>query len=489
MNTLKRYQIWIALAVLILPVLARGLWFYQGIPSRPEIQAPDYAGASLPQPPLSTPVPETAAAPSGQVVVVDYSHSNQFDPSEIQALVSFLTGRGARVEFDNGYPYLSTRLKYASAYIVISPGYSFTVEEVTLVGQFIQRGGRLIVFTDPTHGIIDYESFTGNPVMLSDVSAANSLLAPFDIAFENDYLYNLVNNEGNFRNVLFARFSDNDLTKGLSQVAFYGVHSVSAQSGQPFIIGDKNTLSSRTDSSENAATIPGEGLAAAALNAGGNVLAIGDFTFLLPPYNQVADNNLLLGRIADFALGGTRTHALADFPYLFGPQAHLLVVGDLQLTADLLAPLAYLQKVLRMSDTSLSIAPEAVAGSDTVVIGLLTPSEDLDRFIEPFRLGLDDPASVTVPGFGQIGRTGVGLMLFAQHLLGKPGLNGNTLILLTDSPEDLPMLINLLANGDMSSCVIQNNIGVCSIGYSGGSFGTPMPSEEIRPAETPTPAG
>jgi hypothetical protein len=123
------------------------------------------------------------------------------------------------------------------------------------------------------------------------------------------------------------------------------------------------------------------------------------------------------------------------------------------------------------------------AGSDTVVIGLLTPSEDLDRFIEPFKLGLDDPASVTVPGFGQIGRTGVGLMLF------EPGLNGNTLILLTDSPEDLPMLINLLADGDISACVIQNDIGVCSIGSGGSSFDIPTPSEEIRPAETPTPAG
>lgn len=123
------------------------------------------------------------------------------------------------------------------------------------------------------------------------------------------------------------------------------------------------------------------------------------------------------------------------------------------------------------------------AGSDTVVIGLLTSSEDLDRFIEPFKLGLDDPASITIPGFGQVGRAGIGLMLY------KPGVNSNTLILLADSSEDLPMLINLLADGDMSACVIQNDIGVCSIGYSASSLDTPTPSEEIQPAGTPTPAG
>lgn len=483
MNTLKRYQIWIALAVLVLPILARGLWFYQGVPSHPKIQSPDYAGASLPQPPLSTPATETVVAPSGKVVVLDYSHSNLYDPSEIQTLVSSLTARGARVEFDDGYPYLYTRLKYASAYIVISPTITFSADEDTLVGQFAQRGGRLIVLTDPTHGILDYDSFTGNIMMTPDVNAANTLLAPFGITFANDYLYNLVKNEGNFRNILFAKFGDNDLTQGLSQVALYGAHSVSAENGQPLITGDESTLSSLTDSSENPSSGSGQGLVAAALSADGNVLAIGDFSFLMPPYNQVADNNLLLGAIADFALGGTRTHALADFPYLFGQQANLLTVGDLQLTADLLAPVAHLQNTLQWTDTSLSVAPKAVSGSDTIVLGLLTSSEDLNRYIKLFNLGLEDSASITIPGFGQVGRAGIGLMLY------KPGVNSNTLILLADSSENLPMLINLLADGDMSACVIQNDIGVCGIGYSGSSFDTPTPNEEIQPAETPTPAG
>jgi len=65
----------------------------------------------------------------------------------------------------------------------------------------------------------------------------------------------------------------------------------------------------------------------------------------------------------------------------------------------------------------------------------------------------------------------------------------NTLILLTDLPEDLPTLINLLSSGDLSSCVTQGDIGVCSIGSGGSSFDIPTPSEEIQPAETPTPAG
>jgi hypothetical protein len=41
----------------------------------------------------------------------------------------------------------------------------------------------------------------------------------------------------------------------------------------------------------------------------------------------------------------------------------------------------------------------------------------------------------------------------------------------------------------MSACVIQNNIGVCSIGYSGSTYDTTPPGEEVQPTETSTPAG
>jgi hypothetical protein len=84
---------------------------------------------------------------------------------------------------------------------------------------------------------------------------------------------------------------------------------------------------------------------------------------------------------------------------------------------------------------------------------------------------------------GRIGRYGNGLLLF------HTGQGGNTMVLLADTQDNLPTLLNILSSGDMSSCVIQNNIGVCGIGYSGSSFDIPTPSEEIQPAETPTPTG
>ena len=141
------------------------------------------------------------------------------------------------------------------------------------------------------------------------VTFANSLVIPFDLTFSDDYLYNLIEYEGNYRNVLFRKFAADPLTQGLGTVALYATHSVGTTTGTPLVQGDENTLSSRTDT--------GGHLAALALSANQQVLALGDLTFLTPPYYQVADNAVLINRLAQFLLGGQRTPTLADFPFVF----------------------------------------------------------------------------------------------------------------------------------------------------------------------------
>jgi hypothetical protein len=468
MNNLKRYRMWIFLVLLIAPVALRGLWFYPSLSARPEVKSPDYASYTIPQPPVSTAAPDPVTASADKVVVIDYMHGNQFTRSEIDAFVAALNRRGARLEFDSGDIPLANRLKYASAYVVFAPNYTYSVEEVNLVNNFVNSGGRLVVFTDPTRGTSYYDSNTGASINTPDADAANNLLAPFDITITNDYLYNLVKNDGNFRNTLFNSFAGNPVTTGLSQVAFYGTHSVETGSGTKLILGDGNTVSSLTDSA-------GAGRAAAALGADGNVLALGDFSFLIPPYDSVADNQVLIRNIANFALSGTRSHRVADFPYVFDRTVSIVSTGGLQTTADTLAPFAGLQNALRLTGTSLVMSDTAPADGDLLVIGSLTPGEDLLPYLQPFKLGLEDPGTVVIPGFGTVARSGVGLLLY-QHTPER-----NTLILLTDTPADLPALINLLSSADLSACVIQGDIGVCSIGYGGGYSN--------GPAFEPTPDG
>jgi hypothetical protein len=456
MQTIKRFRYWIALVVLILPILLRGLWFYHGLPSRSRVEVPDYAANAIPQPPVSTPASEKVTLTAGKVVVLDDFHSNQFVPSEVENFISELTKRGAQVEVDTGDPSLFTRLRYASAYIIFSPSSYFSAEEVNQLKAFVTQGGRLIVFADPTRGLTGIDYLSGSTYSKPDVDYLNPVLAPYGIAVNKDYLYNLDKHEGNFRNIFFAQFGKHALTAGLSQVVFYGVHSMQTEDGTPLILGDDNTLSSNTDA--------GGGLVAAALSLDGNVLVFGDFSFLVPPYNSVADNSLLISRIADFALSGSHSHVITDFPYVFDRTLSIVPTGKLQLGTDILRPLASFQKAIEETGITVKFNPKPDSDTDRLVLGTISPGEDLAPYLEPFDLGMDDPQSITLPDFGSITRAGIGLMLY-QHTSTR-----NTLVLLTDSESDLPSLISSLAAADLTSCVVHGDVGVCAVGSGGGSY-------------------
>jgi hypothetical protein len=474
MNFIKKYSLWIALAVLLLPIALRAVWFYQGIPIRPKVNAPNYTANLLPTAPFSTPAAGQVTMTVGRTVVIDNQHNNQFIPNQIDTFVSALSGRGARVEIDNGDLPLSVRLKYASTYVVFSPTAGFTAAEVNQVRNFVSDGGRLIVFTDPTHGINSVDYFSGTITIQPDVDYANNLLAPYGLTVRNDYLYDLAHNEGNFRNVLFDHFGKDPLTTGLSSIAFYGANSISVNSGTALIIGDSNTFSSQTDTA-------GSGMVAAALSADGNVLSLGDSSFLIPPYNQMADNSLLVGHIADFALGGTRTHSVADFPYVFDRTAYLVPVGEVKMTSELLGPISGLQNALRSASTSLLLRDTAPANGDLLILGTLSSSEDLLPYIAAFNLGLDDPTTLSIPEFGTIDRSEVGLLLY-RHTSGR-----NTLVVLADSATDIPALIDLLTSGSLESCVLQGQVGVCNLGSGSSGSSFPLPTFDFPSLDTPTP--
>ncbi len=102
---------------------------------------------------------------------------------------------------------LEHKLKYVSAYVVISPSMAFTECELRLVQNYVERGGRLLVFTDATRGIrllrlVHRHGHSTTPT----ARMVNPLLSPYGITVNNDYLYNVEEHEGNYRNVFFDDF-------------------------------------------------------------------------------------------------------------------------------------------------------------------------------------------------------------------------------------------------------------------------------------------
>jgi len=484
---MKKYMLWIiALAALIVPILARGLSYYHGVPERPKIATPDYQALTISQPPLETPAMEEKLKQTSGVVLFDFAHANLYQAPEVQSLKEAIERRGGQAQSITDAASLESKLKYASAYVVISPTVAFTQDESRIAQNYVERGGRLLVFTDATRGIVYYDYYSESVINNSDANLVNPLLSPFGITVNNDYLYNVKEHEGNFRNVFFGDFGKNELTFGLKQVAFYGTHSIKSPSGLTLLRGTESTLSSADDAYD-----PAEG--GAALSENGNVLVFGDFTFLTSPYQNAADNATLIANIADFTLGGKQTITLANFPYIFTQSVvQVYPTSEIQLTAETIAAISGLQTALRYVNIEIEMVNEAPRNGDTLVLGTFTPSDDLLKFTDPFNIGFDETSeTITVKNFGEIGRAGNGILLFEKNK------NGNTLTLLANTPEDLLSLLNTVTSGSLSGCVLQDSFGICSVGY-GGSFSgdtgegtaTAEPvSGEATPAPTETPAG
>jgi len=479
-------------AAVLLPVIIRFVWFFPGIALPRTVATPDYTNMKMPQAPISTALAVPTPWASG-TVLIDHDHGNRFTLSEIQPLTDALTQRGAHIVLNSDADELASQLKFASSFVVISPSDAFKPAEISLLEAFVARGGHLVVFTDATRGSVQYD-FAGNPVAsLPDVETVLPLLEPFGISINADYLYDLDNNEGNFRNVYLKPLDGSDLTAGLGMVIFYGTHSVTTDGGSAILVGGRGTLSSSTDALPDDASQ--QGWAAAVANKDGSVLAFGDFSFLTAPYNQVADNQVLIARLAEFLLK-SREPTLADYPYLFrGPTVNLIVTSDLQMTAEMTDAISGLQGKLVGSGMQLNTLQDAAPQGDRIVLGTYSLGADLADYVHPFGVQANDFGEfVTVPPFGKLGKSGNGVMLF------RTGQGGNTLVLLAASAEDVKNLLETVSTDALDGCLVEGNVAACSIGF-GGSFleGTPTPyvipgigtaTPFLLPGmETPTPVG
>ncbi len=473
----NRTLILIAVLLIVLPPLSKyiGAYGFSSPLAERDIPAPAYETylAELPPTPsgvaLALPQPEYG----GKVILLDAAHVNQYEQSELEPFITAISALGGRVEFVPDEASLFFMLKYASAYVSFSPSMPFTSLEAQELQKFVGSGGRLLLFADPTRVFYGYDFFTGNYISLPDVNYLNPLLAPHGMAILNDYLYNLQENEGNFRNVQFTRFAANPLTENLNMVVFYGAHSVKVSQGAALLEADENTLSSLTDS--------GSSLTALGLSANGQVLAAGDFSFLTNPYAQVADNAQLLNALAAFAVQAERLPSLQNFPYLFQGAVNLSVGGETALQPAMLEPISRLQAVLSAVNVPLQIRATPTRNANLILLGTYEPTDTLAPYLSRFGVNLDAPDYVEIRGYGTVEKNGAALLLLEQT--GQT----STLLLLAPTTQDLPELIDILASGSLGNCIVQENIGVCALYGSSDYYYEEEYEEEYYYEEEPTP--
>ena len=128
--------------------------------------------------------------------------------------------------------------------------------------------------------------------------------------FRPDYLFNQVENEQNYQNIFIRDFRPDELTAGLDTIVLFTAGSITS-SGPGLAVVDARTESAVMENNGD--------LYVMARAADRNVLAISDFTFMIPPNDSTLDNDRLLSNIIDFATTSDRVFDLADFRTSIGP--------------------------------------------------------------------------------------------------------------------------------------------------------------------------
>jgi hypothetical protein len=492
----------LAALCLFLPIALRGLWFYHGIYfGNQQAFSPAYSDLLVEQPLLSTPKVDTiSTVDSKSIILFDQAHNNKYTFGELELLRKDLIWQGAEILALETKNSLGDMLTKADTFVIIAPTDPFSTDDIEKVESFVERGGRLLVIADPTRSYSEYDTEREKSVLLT-----NKILEPFGLSFRNDYVYNLVKYEGNYRNVFAVPKSSNLLTKNISSLVFYASHSIISKA-DILITGIDNTVSSLDDQ--------GTDIPLASLDESGNVLIIGDVTFMTVPFNQVADNNQLVNNISNFLISGSRQITLADFPNLFNQPVSIRFTSGISLDKDLLKTISDLKNELEKNDLSLAILDSEETGFDQIFLGIYPPNNTLKGITDKFGIRFNTseitptatPSISTtpqpqiidgnlelqenafyIPNFGQIPSDGFGFILLERvndHM---------NLYILSDSQENATKLLSRITTGSLEGCLYLSDIAVCEQ----DSITTPTvtPTEisvkkgtELPSSETPSPS-
>ena len=394
---------------------------------------PDSGRPPLPNNSVEVPLGPPA---SGGLVLIDAIHRNSFCDNEITTLLSKIAGNGYATELvgsftltaeDKRLELFREKLRGADALVVITPRDAYTPAEADLIEEFVDKGGKLLLLSDPTR-----------------INRSNTLAERFGINFRPDYLYNQHDNDLNFQNILVRQFQPDGLTAGVNEIALYSAGSIQS-SGGGIAFTDENTQSSIETS--------GAGLSPIAWGNSRNVLAIADVTFVIPPHSSALDNDRLLSNVADFLTTSGREFDIADFPHFYrsGPDQSVDIVLA---QPTLLSSGTAVKNALADHGISSSLRTTEDFGRDTVFLGLHEDALRISGYLHAAGIQVDDTLSGPFGDDLSLESTAVTVL--------DPNRERHVLIILADTPEVLGQAVGGIVDGTYRQDLVNDFASVSS---------------------------
>ena len=400
------------------------LFYRGGYDPPPQVEIP-YEQITAPRLTPGAFVDSAAAQVKRGLLLVDAAHANAFQENEIFALSSRVARRGYDVEFLDSGRLLEERLRRADSLLVILPRLAYSEAETALVERFVRKGGKLVLVGDPgrRHQI-------------------NTLAAQFGVEFRPDYLYDVADYDLNFQNIIVRDFQPDELTVGLDAITLYTAGSIRS-SGPGLAFAGAGAESSVVEISERLSPIAG--------GDSRNVLAIADFTFMVPPQNSLLDNDRLVSNIADYLTSSERGYDLADFPHFYetGSEAGVDILLGRQSLWD-----AGIQMKNGLSDYEISSQIRGVEdlSRDTVFLGLYEDALPMSRYLQAAGVRIGDTLGTPfAPGLDPA-RTSITVLDQNQ--------DRHVLMALADNPRTLAGAVDRLLIGEFRGDLVTDFVGV-----------------------------
>lgn len=288
----KRVGAFAAVVLVIVAAAAAVPLVDTGPDANETLSNPEYDPATVAPEPIAASgavEPDVPGALRAGVVLVDTGHLNGVDRADIAPLVRGLSDTGHTVRFHDQTDNLTDQLPDADAFVVIDPTVGYDREEVEAVQEFTAGGGRLLLVGEPDRLRVSGVFALSLNTRSSELSA---LASAHGVAFDTRYLYNLEENDGNYKHVLAEPASDSPVDD-VERTTVYTGTTVSANGGTPLLVTTEGTRLS--DGGE-----PGRHTVAVRRD---NVVAVGDSTFLRSDRHTLADNEAFVEYLVEFLAG------------------------------------------------------------------------------------------------------------------------------------------------------------------------------------------
>jgi len=222
------------------------------------------------------------------VVIAQASRTEQEDTRELRLA---LVRAGHEVTYANDDE-LTSALASADAYVRIDPGNELSDDQLEEVREFTDRGGRVLLAAEPNRKRISASLLSVS--VTTRRTQMTRLAREYGLVFGNRFLYDTVRNDGNYRHVLASPTDAGPADA--DTVAMYTATAIDYRQG--------TVVLQTPDTTRKSADGAAQQWPVAVQTAGGNVLALGDTTFLTAGRHNVADNERFVSYIAAFLVGG-----------------------------------------------------------------------------------------------------------------------------------------------------------------------------------------